>query len=47
MTNNAAAMSMGVLDSDAPNAWALPWKLVCSESGGLSSFAAFSMALTA
>jgi hypothetical protein len=24
-------MRIGVLESDAPNAWALPWKLVCSE----------------
>ena len=26
MTKSAAAMRIGVLFSDAPNAWALPWK---------------------
>jgi len=25
---------IGVLFNDAPNAWAFPWKPVCSESGG-------------
>ena len=47
MTKSDAAMRIGVLFSDAPNAWALPWKLVWSESGAPSSFSTRWMALTA
>ena len=36
-----------MLDSDAPKACALPWKLVCSESGLPSCFSTCWMALTA
>ena len=45
MTNSAATIRIGVLDSDAPKAWALPWKLVCSESGLPSCFSTCWMAL--
>ena len=32
MTTSAAAIRIGVLESDAWKAWALPWKLVASDS---------------
>jgi hypothetical protein len=35
---NDAAIGIGVLFSDAPNAWALRCNPVCGESGGCSSF---------
>jgi hypothetical protein len=38
MTNSAAAIRIGVLDSEAVKAWVLPWKLVCSDSGLPSCF---------
>src|SRR6476646_9077977 len=47
MTKSDARMRIGVLDRDAPKAWALPWKLVWTDSGGCSSFCTALMALTA
>src|SRR6266481_6112325 len=47
MTNSDATMRIGVLFSDAPNAWALPWKLVWSESGGGGSVSLAWLPLTA
>ena len=44
MTTSAAAIRIGVLDSDDWKAWALPWKLVGSESGLPSSFSTCWMA---
>ena len=47
MTTSAARIRIGVLDSDAWKAWALPWKLVASESGLPSCFSTCWMAATA
>ena len=47
MTTSAAAIRIGVLESDVWKAWALPWKLVCSESGLPQLFSTCWMALTA
>ena len=47
MTTSAAATRIGVLESEDWKAWALPWKLVASDSGLPSSFSTCWMAATA
>ena len=47
MTTSAAAIRIGVLASDDWKAWALPWKLVASDTGLPSSFSTCWMAATA